>query len=226
MSSLTAISLVKNYQGADGHDLEVLDGASLELRAGENAAILGPSGSGKSTLLAILGTLDRPTSGSLSIAGIDPLELAEAKLAEFRNQRIGFVFQDHHLLPQCTVLENVLIPYLANSSAQRAEVDQARRLIERVGLGNREHHRPAQLSGGERQRVAIARAVVRNPLLVLADEPTGNLDSKTAAEISRLLLELQAEQNSMLLVVTHSESFAAAMQRRMRLEAGRLIDIK
>jgi lipoprotein-releasing system ATP-binding protein len=220
MPELVAESITKSYAIGDDQSLAVLTDASLNLQRGENVAILGPSGSGKSTLLAILGTLDSPTSGIVRLAGVDPFQLAEPALAEFRSKQIGFVFQDHHLLPQCTVLENVLVPFLANGSAGKSDVDQATRLLERVGLGARLLHRPAQLSGGERQRVAIARALVRHPALLLADEPTGNLDGTTAQEIAQLLLELQAEQNSMLVVVTHSTELAERMQRRMRITEG------
>src|SRR5207253_4264054 len=176
---------------------------------GENAAILGPSGSGKSTLLSILGTLEPPTSGSVFLAGKNPFALDEAELAAFRRESIGFVFQDHHLLPQCTVLENVLVPFLADGSATQDDVQRAADLLGRVGLAERLTHRPAELSGGERQRVAIARALVRGPTLLLADEPTGNLDRTTARSIAELLLELQTEQNTILVVVTHSEILAA-----------------
>lgn len=223
MTSLVAEHLAKSYPTTADQALQVLSDASLRLSSGENVAILGPSGSGKSTLLAILGTLDQPTSGKFTIGDVDPFQLAEPKLAKFRSQKIGFVFQDHHLLPQCTVLENVLVPFLANGSAGKAEIDAATALIGRVGLAERVLHRPAQLSGGERQRVAIARALVRKPALVLADEPTGNLDGHTAEEITRLLLELQAEQNSMLVVVTHSETLASQMQRRMKIADGVLL---
>lgn len=223
MSVLVAEAIAKSYPTTADQSLSVLADASLRLAPGENVAILGPSGSGKSTLLAILGTLDRPTSGTVRIGNIDPFQLPEPELAKFRCEQIGFVFQDHHLLPQCTVLENVLVPFLADGSASRENVDQATRLIGRVGLGARLLHRPAQLSGGERQRVAIARALVRHPALVLADEPTGNLDGTTAEEIARLLLELQAEHKSMLVVVTHSEHLASQMQRRMKITDGTLI---
>jgi lipoprotein-releasing system ATP-binding protein len=222
MPALVADSITKSYPIGDDQSLVVLAEASLSLERGENVAILGPSGSGKSTLLAILGTLDRPTSGTIRLGDVNPFQLAEPALAEFRSRQIGFVFQDHHLLPQCTVLENVLVPFLANGSAGKADVEQATQLLERVGLASRLLHRPAQLSGGERQRVAIARALVRHPALLLADEPTGNLDGTTAQEIVQLLLDLQAEQNSMLVVVTHSTELAARMQRRMRITDGRL----
>jgi lipoprotein-releasing system ATP-binding protein len=222
MPELLAESITKSYSIGDDQSLVVLADASLSLERGENVAILGPSGSGKSTLLAILGTLDRPTLGTVRLGDVDPFQLAEPELAAFRSRQIGFVFQDHHLLPQCTVLENVLVPFLANGSAGKADVEQATQLLKRVGLGARLLHRPAQLSGGERQRVAIARALVRHPALLLADEPTGNLDGTTAQEIAQLLLDLQAEQNSMLVVVTHSTELAARMQRRMRITDGQL----
>jgi lipoprotein-releasing system ATP-binding protein len=193
------------------------------LRRGENLAILGPSGSGKSTLLSILGTLEPPTSGCVRLAGKDPFALNEAALAGFRRHNIGFVFQDHHLLPQCNVLENVLVPFLADGAAGRDEQERAKEILGRVGLDARLTHRPAELSGGERQRVAIARALVRGPTLILADEPTGNLDRTTARSITELLLELQAERNAILVVVTHSVALAASLQRRMELDAGRLV---
>lgn len=225
MSALVAESITKSYPTGENETLEVVAEASLRLQPGENVAILGPSGSGKSTLLAILGTLESPTSGTLRLGEIEPLSLSEVELAKFRSRNIGFVFQDHHLLPQCTVIENVLVPFLAEGSARQAEIAVATALLHRVGLEERLLHRPAQLSGGERQRVAIARALVRRPTLLLADEPTGNLDGHTAEDVARLLLELQAEQNSMLVVVTHSEQLARQMQRRMRLVEGKLMEI-
>jgi lipoprotein-releasing system ATP-binding protein len=224
MSTLVAQDIAKTYSSSAGEPLVVLDGASLTLESGQSIAILGPSGSGKSTLLAILGTLERPTSGYVTLAGADPFALPDAELARFRSRHVGFVFQDHHLLPQCTVLENVLVPFLANGKAGRAEVALAQELIGRVGLGERSLHRPAQLSGGERQRAAVARALVRQPELVLADEPTGNLDRATAESIAALLVELQRERDSMLVVVTHSEALAAHMQRRVALKEGRLVE--
>jgi lipoprotein-releasing system ATP-binding protein len=204
--------------------LVVLREVSCRLNVGENLAIVGPSGSGKSTLLHIVGTLDRPTSGSVKLDGADPFTFSEPQLAEFRNRRIGFVFQDHHLLPQCSVLENALVPALAQGNAPAATVDRAKKLLDQVGLAARTSHRPAELSGGERQRVAIARALVMQPLLLLADEPTGNLDRTTATTIMDLLLEIQRVEQTMMIVVTHSAELAARCQRRQEMDEGRLRD--
>lgn len=220
--SLIARQIAKRYTVAEGRDVQVLSGVSLSIDDGGNAAILGPSGSGKSTLLAILGALESPDSGQVTLDEVDPFALDEDALARFRNETIGFVFQEHHLLPQCTVMENVLVPFLASGAAGPDDVERARELLARVGLADRETHRPAQLSGGERQRTALARALVRDPKLLLADEPTGNLDSATAATIAELLLELQAENNAMLVVVTHSMALAARLSRHFELEAGQL----
>jgi lipoprotein-releasing system ATP-binding protein len=203
--------------------LVVLREASLELSAGQNAAIVGPSGSGKSTLLYIVGTLDAPTAGSVSLRGENPFALDEPRLARFRNRNIGFVFQDHHLLPQLSVLENVLIPALAEGSPSRETVERAKDLLGRVGLGERLAHRPAELSGGERQRAGVARALLLKPALLLADEPTGNLDRKNAAAIGALLVEMQRQENTMLLVVTHSAELAAHLDRRYEIDDGRLV---
>jgi lipoprotein-releasing system ATP-binding protein len=172
--------------------------------------------------LAILGTLDQPSTGLVTLDGVNPNQLNEKALARFRSQQIGFVFQDHHLLPQCTVLENILVPFLADGRAGAEQVAMANRLLERVGLSQRSLHRPAQLSGGEKQRVAIARALVREPTLLLADEPTGNLDQVAAKGVWQLLIELQQEQQSVMVVVTHSETLAAKLQQRGILEAGLL----
>ena len=221
-AELVAENIVKEYP-TPREPLRVLDGVSFTLQRGENLAILGPSGSGKSTLLSILGTLEPPTAGSIRLAGEDPYALGEAALSAFRSRRVGFVFQDHHLLPQCTVLENVLVPFLADGAATQADQERATKLLARVGLAERLTHRPAELSGGERQRVAIARSLVREPMLVLADEPTGNLDRTTAQSITELLLELQAERDAILIVVTHSTALAAALKKRMELDAGRLV---
>jgi lipoprotein-releasing system ATP-binding protein len=202
--------------------LVVLRGISLDLSKGENLAVLGPSGCGKSTLLHIIGTLDRPTTGYIELQGSDPFQLDEPQLAAFRNEQIGFVFQDHHLLPQCTVLENVLLPTIAQGTTSREQTDRAKMLLDRVGLVRRLDHRPAELSGGERQRAAVARALIRQPILLLADEPTGNLDRTTAAAIGDLLLELQAQEQTMLVVVTHSLELASRFERRVELDEGRL----
>jgi lipoprotein-releasing system ATP-binding protein len=222
MTSLVARSLAKSYPAASGGELNVLVEATLEMRRGESAAVLGPSGSGKSTLLAILGTLEPPTAGTLQLEGVEPFRLAEPALAAFRSRHIGFVFQEHHLLPQCSVLENVLVPLLADGAAKADDVERAGRLVERVGLGGRRHHRPSELSGGERQRAALARALIRNPTLVLADEPTGNLDRSTASAMVDLMLELHAEHNAILVAVTHSAALAERMQRQYELDGGRL----
>ena len=207
-----------------GEPLTVLRDASLSLAAGQNAAILGPSGSGKSTLLFIVGTLDTPTGGSVRLRGTDPFSMHEAQLADFRNRHIGFVFQDHYLLPQLTVLENVLVPALAEGTPSAETVARARELLSRVGLAERLEHRPAELSGGERQRVGVARALLLKPALILADEPTGNLDRKSAAAIGELLIELPRQEQAMLLAVTHSLELAQKFERRFELDDGRLKD--
>ncbi|QGJ69989.1 Lipoprotein-releasing system ATP-binding protein LolD [Planctomycetales bacterium 10988] len=221
MADLEVRDLSKSYPTRSG-DLEILSGVSFELNRGENLAILGPSGSGKSTLLHCLGTLESPTSGTILLEGQNPFELPEAKLADFRNEQIGFVFQDHHLLPQCTVLENVLLPTLAKGKSSQEAIERAKSLLDRVGLGERHDHRPAEISGGERQRTALARALILQPLLLLADEPTGNLDRSTAAKVSELLLELQNQENFILVVVTHSLELAQQMERQAELNEGTL----
>jgi len=205
-----------------GEPLVVLSDVSLTLSAGETAAIIGPSGSGKTTLLTILGTLDSPTSGTLSLGGEDPFSLSEPDLAEFRNRRVGFVFQDHHLLPQLSVLENVLVPCVANGKPDTDTVDRAHWLIDQVGLKPRIEHRPAELSGGERQRVAVARALICKPLLLLADEPTGNLDRTNALGIGQLLLDMRQQENTMLIAVTHSLELALLFGERYELDDGQL----
>ncbi len=222
MSTLTVQALNKSYRSGQDR-LHVLRDLSLRMTTGESLAIVGPSGSGKSTLLQILGTLDHPDSGTVELAGVDPFVLNEKRLAEFRNAKIGFIFQDHHLLPQLSVLENVLIPALAGGPAVSADFERAEDLVERVGLADRLRHLPGQLSGGERERVAIARALFRDPVLILADEPTGNLDRKTAEKITELLADLQQQSGAMLIAVTHSDSLATAMGRRAELVDGQLV---
>ena len=217
---LTAEAICKRYPTRTG-ELEVLRDVSLALAPGQAAAVLGPSGSGKSTLLNILGTLEPPTSGRVQLDGRDVFALSEPDLARLRNRQIGFVFQDHHLLPQCSALENVLLPTLAGAADADA-FDRARELLERVGLSGRLDHLPAELSGGERQRVALARALVNRPRLVLADEPTGNLDRATAAQVGDLLAELPATHGVILVVVTHSAALAQRFERQYDLVDGRL----
>jgi len=222
-TDLTVQDVWKEYVSAGGR-LEVLRGVDLDLKCGEALVVTGPSGSGKSTLLYVIGTLDRPDRGTVRLGGQDPFALKDKDRARFRNTQIGFVFQDHHLLPQCTVLENVLIPELAGSGAGDAEQQRAQQLLERVGLADRVTHRPAQLSGGERQRVAVCRALIHQPTLVLADEPTGNLDQQTAESVGTLLLDLCREQETMLVCVTHSLELAERFAHRRRLRDGKLQD--
>jgi lipoprotein-releasing system ATP-binding protein len=219
--SLVVEALEKDYPTRSG-PLSVLRGIDLNLERGDALAVTGPSGSGKSTLLHILGTLDRPTRGRVNLEGRDPFTLPELELARFRNSRIGFIFQEHHLLPQCNVLENVLIPALVADGEQKATADWAKSLLDRVGLSGRLDHRPAELSGGERQRVAVARALVLKPVLLLADEPTGNLDRSTARAVAELLLELHQQERTILVVVTHSAELASLFSRRMEMDEGRL----
>jgi lipoprotein-releasing system ATP-binding protein len=220
--SLLVQDLDKSYPTRSG-PLPVLKGVNLQLERGDALAIMGPSGSGKSTLLHILGTLDQPTRGDVSLDGTHPFGLPEPALAAFRNRRIGFVFQDHHLLPQCTVLENVLVPTLVNRESNAAEVETyARDLLGRVGLSKRIGHYPAELSGGERQRVAVARALIQKPALLLADEPTGNLDRKNAQGIGELLIDLHRQENNILIVVTHSADLAKMFPKTREVVDGTL----
>jgi len=204
--------------------LTVLAGVSLEIARGESLAIVGPSGSGKSTLLQIMGTLDRPTSGSVTLDGRELGALDELQLASVRNRQIGFVFQSHYLLPQCTVMENVLVPTLACADAALRDGagGRAERLLERVGLGQRKSHRPGELSGGERQRVAVVRALINQPQLLLADEPTGSLDHASALQLGQLLLELNREEGVTLVLVAHALDLARRMGRVMGLTDGQL----
>lgn len=221
--SLVVNQLSKSFPTRNG-DLVVLRGVNLTMQPGEALAILGPSGSGKSTLLHLIGTLDRPSSGSVRLDDQDPFTLSDQALASFRNRSVGFVFQDHHLLPQCTVLENVLLPSLANSSGNRFALrERAHRLLDRVGLTQRLDHRPAELSGGERQRVAIARALILKPKLLLADEPTGNLDRKSAHTVGELLLDMHGQERTILIVVTHSIDLARLLPRQMEMNDGTLV---
>jgi lipoprotein-releasing system ATP-binding protein len=201
--------------------LSILSGVSFSLQRGDAAAIMGPSGAGKSTLLYILGGLEQPTSGTVALDGRNPYALSEKDLAAFRNRAIGFIFQDHCLLPQCSVLENVLVPTLV-SHPHSDSVTRARDLLAQVGLGDRLDHRPAELSGGEKQRVALARALICKPLLLLCDEPTGNLDQASADVVASLLFELHRRQETILIVVTHSAELAARFPLRYELRNANL----
>ena len=213
----------KSFRTGD-HKVRVLDEVHLSVAAQESVAIVGPSGSGKSTLLNQLGTLDQPDQGTIVIDGKNLSMMAGDELARFRNRNIGFVFQSHHLLPHLTVLENVLVPVLAQASEASEEVLlRATQLLQRVGLADREKHLPGRLSGGERQRVAVVRALINQPRLILADEPTGALDRVSAAEVGRLLIELNREHGITLIVATHSEELAARMDRVLSMENGTLV---
>ena len=215
-------SVSKVYPTPRG-DLPILDGVSLTLDRGQAAAITGPSGSGKSTLLYILGALDQPTAGTVTLDGTNPHTLGEREQAAFRNRHIGFVFQDHSLLPQCSVLENVLTPTLvAGGGDSVTPVRRAREILEQVGLKDRLDHRPGELSGGEKQRAAIARALIRNPTLVLCDEPTGNLDVSIAESVADLLLDLHRLHKTILIVVTHSPVLAKRFPLRYQMADRRL----
>jgi lipoprotein-releasing system ATP-binding protein len=221
---LQVTSVRKEYPTPRG-PLTVLDEVTFALAPGEAAAITGPSGSGKSSLLYMLGALEPPTSGTVTLGGRDPFTLPPSQLAEFRNAEIGFVFQDHCLLPQCSVLENVLVPTLVSAAPASGDAEKnARELVTRVGLADRLDHRPAELSGGEKQRVAIARALIREPRLMLCDEPTGNLDQGSAAAVASLLLQLHRAHQNILIVVTHSEALAAQFPIRFTIDGGRLRD--
>lgn len=215
-------NVCKSYPSDGGRTVDVLKNVSHTLEHGASMAVLGPSGCGKSTLLNLIGTLDQPTSGHVLFEGVDLQTLDERGIARMRNRHLGFVFQLHHLLPQCTVLENVLIPTLANPQARSATecTQRAEQLLERVGLADRRHHRPGQLSGGERQRTALVRALINNPPLLLADEPTGSLDHASAEKLGDLLAELNREDGVTLVVVTHSLDLARRMSRIYQIRDG------
>ena len=217
-------NLSKEYPVPDGK-LPVLSAIDLVLNPGESAAIVGPSGSGKSTLLYVLGALEPPTAGAVLLDGVNPFTLDEKRLAAFRNEQVGFVFQDHHLLPQCSVLENVLIPTLVAGGKEQDFEAVARMLLEEVGLSQRLHHRPHALSGGERQRVALARALIRKPRLVLCDEPTGDLDHQATETVASLLLKLHRRHNTILVLVTHNQHLARRLARRYELRDTHLVEL-
>jgi len=221
---LSVENLTREFNSAEGGEpLRVLRGLSLEVARGESIAIVGSSGCGKSTLLNLIGTLDQPTSGTLTFDGCDLCQLDAEELALLRNCKMGFIFQSHHLLPQCSVIENVLVPTIAHRSTSTSDEERGRRLLDRVGLGERLSHRPGQLSGGERQRVAVVRALINEPQLLLADEPTGALDEDTADKLGQLLVELNKEEKVTLITVTHSPSLAERMDRTVKLADGRIL---
>ena len=213
----------KSYPNPSGHGSNtVLQDISLEVTRGQSVAIVGPSGSGKSTLLNIIGALDKPDSGTITFEGTDLSTLDDSKLARVRNREMGFVFQLHHLLPQCNVIENVLIPTIPFGAKNESETckNRAQQLLKRIGLENHLYHFPAQLSGGEQQRVAVARALMNKPKLILADEPTGSLDRSSSEKLGRLLIELNREQGITLIVVTHALGLARKMDRQFTLQNG------
>ena len=223
MPILEAIDVCQEYPTRSG-SLAVLQGVNLALEKGDAVAILGPSGSGKSTLLHLFGTLAKPSKGTIKLLGKDPSTYKEPELAHFRNESVGFIFQDHHLLPQCSALENVLLPTLARPAAKRAgTVERARALLQKVGLGERLEHRPAELSGGEKQRVAVCRALIHQPAIVLADEPTGSLDRHAAEGVGELLLNLCKEEGAVLVCVTHSNELAARFPKKLELLDGKMV---
>jgi len=220
---LEAVNLDRRFWDGD-REIEILRNVSFRVNSGETVAITGSSGSGKSTLLHLLGGLDRPSGGEVRVGGRDLFDLSEAERGELRNRQVGFVYQFHHLMPEFDALENVVMPLLIRRLPRAEALRAARETLERVGLGERLHHKPSELSGGERQRTAIARAVVTRPSLVLADEPTGNLDGKTAERIHELLLSLNRELGTALVVVTHEPDLAGQMQHEYRLVEGRLAE--
>ena len=222
-SILACDGVHKHFEEA-GQRLEVLRGVELQVRAGETLAIIGASGSGKTTLLQILGGLDLPTRGTVRLMGLAFAELSDAARGDLRNRALGFVYQFHHLLPEFSALENVAMPLLVRRTSVADARREAQWFLERVGLGQRLTHRPSQLSGGERQRAAVARALVTRPKLVLADEPTGNLDGRNAEGVLELMLELNRELGTSLVLVTHSNEIASRMQRVLTLQDGRLVE--
>ncbi len=225
MTELVARRITKRFPSPDRSErseLEILSGVDIELRRGESLAILGVSGAGKSTLLHILGGLEPPTSGEVLYRGVDLHGLAGEEVARFRNRQIGFVFQFHHLLPEFSALENVMLPCLLGGMTRAEALDRARGMIESVKLTPRSEHRPGKLSGGERQRVAIARALVLEPPVVLADEPTGNLDPHTAGAVEDVLFELNRRLSTALVLVTHNEALATRLSKKAYLVEGRL----
>jgi len=222
-AAVTVRNLTKIYPHS-GRNIEVLKGLNFDLKPGEMASVVGASGVGKSTLLHVLGTLDTATSGSITFDGVDVTTMDATRLAEFRNSEIGFVFQFHHLLPEFTALENVMMPGLINRLPRATAAERATTMLRRLGLAARLTHRPGELSGGEQQRVALARALLLRPRLLLADEPTGNLDTKTGREMHELFFELNRELEMTILIVTHNDELAARTPRRLRMADGAIVE--
>jgi lipoprotein-releasing system ATP-binding protein len=215
---LNAVNLTKKYG-----ELEILKGISLEVNAGEIVSIVGSSGAGKTTLLQILGTLDRPDQGTFTIDGVNPFSLSQRELAKFRNQKIGFVFQFHQLLPEFDAIENIMIPAMIQGISKKDAREKAYLLLEKVGLQDRASHRPNEISGGEQQRIAVCRALVNQPNIVFADEPSGNLDSKNANELHELFFKLREELNQSFVIVTHNQELAQQADRMLRMQDGKMV---
>jgi lipoprotein-releasing system ATP-binding protein len=217
-------ALTKDYRISGTKTLRVLNGIDIEITEGEIVSIVGPSGAGKSTLLHIIGTLDKPSGGTVQIDGINITDLSSSSLAKLRNSRIGFIFQFHHLLPEFTAIENVILPSMIYGRSFKDSQPRAVQLLNDVGLGERLNHRPAELSGGEAQRVAIARALMNSPAVVLADEPTGNLDSRNSEEVINLIFSLRKKYNTTFVIVTHNERFAEMTDRTLKMKDGLIIN--
>lgn len=222
-SQLTCANVIKTYQQGE-NSTDVLKGLSLDVKAGEMVAIVGSSGCGKSTFLHIAGGLDKPTSGSVKVSGVDLSELSDKERAAYRNQHIGFIYQFHHLMMEFSALENVAMPLMIRKEKPKVAKQKAIEMLEKVGLSHRIEHQPSQLSGGERQRVAIARALITEPSIVLADEPTGNLDAETAEQIFDLILSLNKDVKTSFVIVTHDLELASKMDRQLKLEQGKLVE--
>jgi lipoprotein-releasing system ATP-binding protein len=223
MTAMIQVTDLRKSFRMNGYTLDVLKGITLDIARGEMIAVVGASGAGKSTLLHMLGALDRPTSGSVRFDGQDVFELSEEAQAEFRNKRIGFVFQFHHLLPEFTALENTFLPALIQDRPAEEAQQEAARLLADVGLGERLHHKPGELSGGEQQRVAVARALMQRPDLVLADEPTGNLDTHTGEALFALLRKLNKARGTTFVIVTHNDKLSSQADRIVRMEDGQIV---
>jgi lipoprotein-releasing system ATP-binding protein len=223
---IKSVNLVKEYKISKNKSLRVLDNINIDIFESEIVSIVGASGAGKSTLLHLLGTLDKPTSGEVFFEGENVFRLNGDKLAKFRNTKIGFIFQFHHLLPEFNAIENVAIASMISGKSFKTVSDSARILLEDVDLGDRMNHKPSELSGGEAQRVAIARALINSPKIIFADEPTGNLDSKNSDEVIKLIFELRKKYNETFVIVTHNEQFASKTDRTLKMVDGRIINDK